>query len=109
MESMKPVKPSELARELKRLTTTMSSEQIAEKICKTVTWVNNHLNLLLLKQEYLDLVDNGEITVLNGIILSHLWLNEQSNFVERAKTLSPGKLTRLVQEHIKSRKRDPSI
>lgn len=97
-------KPVEFTRQLHRLfasNPTLTLDDMAVKVCKSTTWVNQRLSLLKLEPVISKLVDEGKIKVSNAVALSKLPPNEQANYVDQAVTMSADEFIPLVQARAK--------
>lgn len=85
-------KPAEYAQQLRKIMAhdpMMSISRLVKMLCKSPTWINNTLKLTSLKAEIQDMVNSGDIKLLNAYALSRMPEEEQSDWVERAMTQSP--------------------
>jgi ParB/RepB/Spo0J family partition protein len=71
------------------LNPTMSTIELATKLGKSITWLNERLNLIKLTDEIQELVNNSTINITNAFNLAKLPQEEQASFVDRAMTDTP--------------------
>lgn len=68
---------------------TMSVADLAKKLAKSSTWLNERLGLVKLVPNVAKLVDDGKINLSNAYALAKLPEDEQASFVDRAITMPP--------------------
>lgn len=93
-------KPVEYARQLQRILSfnpTLTASGLAARLCKSSSWINNHLGLQKLAPTIAQLVDEGNINLSNAFVLSKLPPEEQPNYVEQAMTMTPTEFGPIVQ------------
>lgn len=96
-----PAAYAKFLREILLRNNDMSFKTLADEINQTPEWIRERLKLTDLTPEYSALVDAGSITPLNGIALAKLPENEQTDFVDRAKTLTNVEFAKAVAERKK--------
>jgi len=97
-------KPVEYTKHLQRIlsaNTTLKLNELALKVHKSASWLNQRFGLLKLNEQVQALVDEDKITVLNGVILSKLPREEQLNYIEQAMTMTNTEFGPLVTARIK--------
>jgi ParB/RepB/Spo0J family partition protein len=93
-------KPVEYSKHLQRIlgrNPTMTLTQLAGKLSKTATWLNERLGLLKLNAKIAELVDEGKINLSNAYALAKLPEDEQMGFVDRAISMTPAEFGGTVQ------------
>ncbi len=98
-------KPVEYAKHLTRMfgyNPTMTYGELAAKINKSTSWLDQRLGLLKLPDTIKTMVDNNEITLSNAFMLTKLPQEEMGNYLDRAQTMAPAEFGPLV----KSRKKE---
>jgi ParB/RepB/Spo0J family partition protein len=83
---------------------TMTISDMAARIAKSPSWVQQRLNLLKLEKSIQALVDDGKITVANAVALSKLPTDEQPNYVDSAITMNTDEFAPVVQARAKELK-----
>lgn len=110
-------KPVEYTRQLIRilsLNPLMTLSELATKLQKSPTWLNDRFGLVKLTEPIQELVDSEKLNLSNAYALAKLPPEEQQQFVERALTTSPQQFIPLVTQRAKEIKdakrqgRDPS-
>jgi ParB/RepB/Spo0J family partition protein len=84
--------PTQYSAQLKRimaLNPTMTVPTLAQKLSRSVSWLQDRLGLLKLTKEIGELVDAGRINITNAYALASLPVEEQANYVDRAMSLQP--------------------
>lgn len=74
----------------------LTMTQLANKLNKSTTWLNDRLSLTKLMEGIATLVDAGTINLSNAYLLAKLPEEEQGNFVDRAISMSPAEFTPTV-------------
>jgi ParB/RepB/Spo0J family partition protein len=95
---------AQYAAALKRLLVmndTLTIMELAQKLGKSVTWLTERLKLTNLTEKIKELVDEGQITVTNAQALANLPTDEQTEYVDRAITMTPGQFVPLVNDRAK--------
>ena len=86
-------KPAQYAQQLRRILTqnpTLTRNELAAKLGKTPAWLSKILGLVRITDDKIQsLVDEGKIVLSNAYALSDLPPEEQTNFIDRAMTMSP--------------------
>jgi ParB/RepB/Spo0J family partition protein len=75
--------------------------ELAARLAKTPSWINERLGLLKLTEEIGKLVDEEKIGLSNAYVLAKLPPAEQADFVDRAITMQPQQFTPTVNARIK--------
>lgn len=97
-------RPGEYSEQLKKLIAlhpTMTVLEQANKLGKSVTWLNDRLSLVKLTDEIKQLVNDGKINITNACNLAKLPSEEQPNFVERAITMPPNEFIPTLAKRVK--------
>jgi ParB/RepB/Spo0J family partition protein len=97
-------KPAEYSKQLTRLlklNPTMTTTELATKLGKSTSWLNERLNLLKLTEKIQDLVNDSTINITNAYHLAKLPQEEQDNFVDRAMTMTPSEFVPTVSARTK--------
>lgn len=97
-------RPADYSKQLLKLialdpTTTVLER--AQSLGKSITWLNDRLNLVKLTEEIQELVNDGTINVTNAIHLAKLPPDEQKNFADRAITMTPSEFVPTVSARTK--------
>lgn len=86
-------KPIEYTKQMLRILARnplMTEVELAKKLARSITWVQQRLSLTRIADDKIrQLVDDGEITLMNAYQLAKLPVEEQANFVDRAITENP--------------------
>lgn len=85
-------RPAEYANQLVRILAQnplLTSNELAGRLSKSITWLNQRLGLVKLSKEIAILVDDEKINLSNAYALAKLPEEEQANFLERAMTMQP--------------------
>lgn len=82
----RPVEYSQQLRKVIISNPTMTMNELARRLGKSITWLSERLGLLKLKSAIQVLVDEGKITLTNAFSLAKLPEEYQDSFVERAMT-----------------------
>jgi ParB family chromosome partitioning protein len=97
-------RPVEYSRALLRMLSenpTLTRTELADKLAKTTAWISERLGLLKLTEEIGNLVDEDKIGLSNAYALAKLPQEEQSDFVDRAMTMTPQQFTPTVNARVK--------
>jgi ParB/RepB/Spo0J family partition protein len=98
-------RPAEYSQQLKRILVRnplMTESELAVKLGKSPGWIKDRLGLTkITNSEITALVNDGKIGLANAYALAKLPENEQTDFVERAMTLSPDEFLPLVNARAK--------
>lgn len=97
-------KPVEYSKQLIRILSgnpTMTISDLAKKLAKSLTWVSERLGLVKLNDEIAKLVDANTINLSNAYALAKLPEDEQTNFVDRAITMTPQEFVPQVNNRVK--------
>lgn len=86
------------------LNPTMTISDMATRVAKSPSWVQQRLNLLKLEKSIQDLVDGGKITVANAVALSKLPPEEQLLYVDQAMTMNTDEFVPTIQARAKELK-----
>lgn len=84
----------------------MTVTELAGKLSKSVSWLNDRLGLTKLDPKIGELVDRDEMNLMNAYALAKLPVEEQLNFLDRAQTMQPQEFVPTVQARIKQIKED---
>lgn len=93
---------------------TMSIADLAKKLAKSSTWLNERLGLVKLVPAVAKLVDAGTINLSNAYALAKLPEEEQTEYVDRAITMTPQEFVPQANNRVKELKdakrqgRDPN-
>lgn len=82
-------KPAEVSKHLVRILSRnplMTKQQLCERVCQSATWVDQRLSLINLEDGIKELVNNGQINLVNAYALSQHDPEEQKLHVEAAMT-----------------------
>jgi ParB/RepB/Spo0J family partition protein len=96
--------PLEVTKQIHRILAAnplMSLTDISVKLCKSITWVKNRLNLLKLEPSLVKLVESGTISITNAIALSKLPHKEQLNYKEQATELGSDRFPEIAAQRLK--------
>jgi ParB family chromosome partitioning protein len=99
--------PIEYTKQLQRIFSfnpTMTVTDMAARVARSTTWVQQRLNLLKLNPDVQKLVDDGKISVANAVALAKLPANEQPNYVDSAITMNTDEFAPVVQTRAKELK-----
>lgn len=91
--------PAQYTKQLQKILASnplLTATQLANKLNKSVTWLNDRLSLTKLLEGIQRLVDEGKINLSNAYLLAKLPEEEQGNFVDRAVSMSPQEFTPTV-------------
>lgn len=80
---------------------TMTLATLASRLGKSVTWVIDRLSLTKLDKPLQELVDKGDLNLSNAFALAKLPVEEQTNFLDRALTMTPQEFSGVVQNRKK--------
>ncbi|MFA5758457.1 MAG: ParB/RepB/Spo0J family partition protein [Clostridia bacterium] len=97
-------KPVEYTKQLQRIfnmNPTMTMTEMAARLAKSPSWLNQRLGLLKLSSEVQSLVDDGKITVANAVAMSKLPHEEQVNYVDNAITMTTDEFAPIVTSRAK--------
>lgn len=110
-------KPIEYTTQLIRILAgnpTMSVADLAKKLAKSSTWLNERLGLVKLVPAVASLVNEGKINLSNAYALAKLPEDEQPSYVDRAITMNPQEFVPQANNRVKELKdakrqgRDPN-
>lgn len=79
----------------------LTMSELATRLAKSPTWLNDQLGLTKLPDNIGDLVDEGKINLSNAYVLSRLPKEEMTNFIERAMTQQPAEFAPQVHARVK--------
>ena len=85
-------KPAELSKHLVRMLSRdpmLTTKSLAEKLCKSTTWVDQRLSLTKLLPDIQKLVNDAQLNLMNAYALSKLPEEEQAAHVDAAMTEQP--------------------
>lgn len=97
-------KPVEYAKHLTRMLSynpLMTLSELAGKINKSTSWLDQRFGLLKLPDTIKEMVDGGSIGLSNAFMLSKLPAEEMGNFLDRAQTMVPTEFGPLVKSRCK--------
>ena len=101
-------KPIEYTRQMLRILARhplMTEAELAKKLARSITWVQQRLSLTKIADDKIrQLVDDGEINLMNAYQLAKLPVDEQANFVDRAMTENPETFVPAVKQRVKELK-----
>jgi len=100
-------KAVEYTKQLQRifaLNPTMTISDMATRVAKSPSWVQQRLNLLKLEKSIQELVDADKITVANAVALSKLPPEEQLLYVDQAMTMNTDEFAPTIQTRAKELK-----
>lgn len=98
-------KPAEYANQLARFLARnplLTIPELAQKLSKSTTWLQQRLKLTNLVESIQQLVDKGEIKVANGQALAMLPPEEQLEWIDRAMTMNSDEFLTTVKERTKA-------
>jgi ParB/RepB/Spo0J family partition protein len=96
-------RPADLSKHLLRMLARdplLTTKSLAEKLCKSETWVNQRLSLSKLLPNIQLLVNDGQINLVNAYILSKIPQDEQATHVDAAMLESPLAFVPRMKERI---------
>ncbi len=96
--------PVQYTKQLQRIfaaNPTLTLADMASKLAKSPSWINQRLKLLKLEKAVGDLVDDGKITVSNAVQLAKLPTDEQVNFIDSAIHMDAEEFVPLVASRAK--------
>lgn len=98
--------PHQYAQQLRRIFTAdplLTASELGVKLSKSPSWISQMLGLTKVKDDKLaKLIDKGKICLSNAYALSKLPEDEQTNFADRAMTMSPAEFVPLATERAKA-------
>lgn len=97
-------RPADVSKHLLRILSRnpfMTKQQLAERVCQSLTWVEQRLGLSDLQKEIQDLVNTGKIHLTNAYALSKIDVSEQASHVEAAMTESPKTFVPRMKQRVK--------
>jgi ParB/RepB/Spo0J family partition protein len=97
-------KPVQYTKHLQRIigaNPTWTITDLANKVHRSPQWLNQRFGLLKLETTVQEIVDNGDISVSNAVVLAKLPHEEQLNFVDSAMTMGTAEFGPLVQVRVK--------
>lgn len=100
-------KPAEVSKHLLRILSRnpfMTQQQLAERVCQSLTWVMDRLALDNLAEGIKPLVNNGKIHLTNAYSLARLPPEEQAQYVDDAMTESPKTFVPKIKDRVKALK-----
>ena len=100
-------RPVEYTKQLQRILAqnpTMTLSDLASKLAKSPSWIQQRLGLLKLEPSIQQLVDDSKIKLYNAYVLAKLPHEEQIHFVDQAMTMTPGEFAPTVQARAKELK-----
>lgn len=81
---------------------TLTQSELARKIGKSPSWLNERLRLLKLDSKIQSLVDEEKITLMNAHALSKLPPEEQGNYLDAAMTQPAAEFVPVIEERAKA-------
>lgn len=97
----KPVEYTKAIHRLLSMNPTLTIPQLAGRLNKSTTWLNERMNLTKLTDEIGALVDAGQLNITNAYALSKLPPEDQVGYLDRAISLSPAEFVGLAQARAK--------
>lgn len=97
----KPVQYSKALLKVLSADPLLTNASLATKLAKSGAWINERLGLLKLHEDIAELVDGSKINLSNAYALAKLPFEDQSNYLERAMTLSPQEFVPMANTRIK--------
>ena len=97
----KPVEYSKALLKILEQNPLLTKSELADKLLKSVGWLEERLGLLKLADDVASLVDTGEIGLSNAYAMAKLPEEDQLNFVDRAMTMPPQEFTPTVNARVK--------
>jgi ParB/RepB/Spo0J family partition protein len=97
-------RPADVSKHLLRILARnpyMTKQQLCERVCQSITWVEQRLGLANLKPEIQELVNLGKIHLTNAYSLSKVDEEEQLQHVEAAMTESPKTFVPRMKQRVK--------
>jgi ParB/RepB/Spo0J family partition protein len=97
-------RPVEYAKHLTRMLSynpLMTLSELAGKINKSTSWLDQRFGLLKLPDTIKEMVDGGSIGLSNAFMLSKLPAEEMGNYLDRAQTMQPTEFGPLVKSRCK--------
>jgi ParB/RepB/Spo0J family partition protein len=97
-------KPVEYTKGLARVISsnpTWTMTDLATRVHRSPAWLNQRFGLLKLNSVVQEIVDDGNITVSNAVILAKLPHDEQVNYVDQAMTMPTTEFGPLVQSRVR--------
>lgn len=97
-------KPVQYTKHLQRIISsnpTWTMNDLAARVHRSPAWLNQRFGLLKLNVQVQEIVDNGDITVSNAVILAKLPHDEQLNFIDSAMTMGTAEFGPLIQNRVK--------
>lgn len=79
----------------------MAMSELADRLSKSPSWLNDRLGLTKLSEEIGQIVDEGKINLSNAYVLAKLPKEEQVSFIERAMTQPPSEFAPQVNARVK--------
>ena len=103
-------KPAEYSKQLRRILNRdamMTEAELAQKLGKSATWVQQRLNLNKIEDDQiLALIDEGKIPLMNAYSLAKLPAGEHRDFLERAMTMDAKEFVPLCEARAKEIRED---
>lgn len=96
--------PCDFARQLKRIqkdNPQITIAQIAVMVCKSPSWVQRQLGLLLLQPDHQKMIDRGEICLKNAYMLAKIPCYLRADYLDRAKTMPAAEFSTLAANVVK--------
>lgn len=96
-------KPAELSKHLLRMMARdpmLTTKSLADKLCRSTTWVEQRLSLNKLLPEIQPLVNDGQMNLMNAYALSKLPPEEQKEHVDAALTEAPTAFVPRMKERL---------
>lgn len=97
-------KPVQYSKQLQKILSEnpfMTLSELADRLAKSPSWLNDRLGLTKLSDAIGVLVDEGKVNLSNAYVLAKLPAEEQNNFVERAMTQQPVEFAPQVNQRVK--------
>jgi len=99
-------KPTQYSQQLRRIlkrNPTMTANDLASRLGKSLVWINARLDLTTIEDENIKtLIDKGDIKLANAYALAKLPANEMAQWVDRAMTMQNAQFVLEVQNRVKA-------
>lgn len=102
----KAVEYTKAVQRIMSLHPTRTITEQAARLGKSAKWLKDRLNLLDISEPIQKLIDDGKIKISNAVILAKLPAEEQSNWIDKAMTMTPNEFAPAVVGRVKQIKED---
>lgn len=102
----KPVEYTKAVQRIMALHPTRTVAEQASRLGKSAQWLKDRLNLLEISESVQKLIDEGKIKISNAVILAKLPAEEQTNWIDKAMTMTPNEFAPAVAGRVKQIKED---